>query len=113
MPRIATAFGGGIAGHGEVCGAVSGAAMAIGLKCGRDSGDDLDAKAETYAKVEQFTNAFREKFGSIICRELIGCDLRTPEGSQAAKERNLHLGFCSDIVAFAAEEALKLLIYTR
>ena len=36
IPRIATPFGGGIGGRGEVCGAVTGAVMAIGLKHGRE-----------------------------------------------------------------------------
>lgn len=108
-PRIATAFGGGMGGCGEVCGALTGAMMALGLKFGRDSAADLDAKALTYGKVRELFAAFREKFGSIQCFDLIGIDLTTPEGLQKATELDLHNNVCPDFVAFAAEEAARLL----
>lgn len=108
-PRIATAFGGGMGGCGDVCGALTGAMMALGLKFGRDTAGDTDAKAMTYGKVRQLFAAFREKFGSIQCIDLIGIDLTTPEGLQKANELDLHNNVCPDFVAFAAEEAARLM----
>jgi C_GCAxxG_C_C family probable redox protein len=49
IPRIATGFGGGIGKQGEVCGAVSGGVMVIGLLRGRTQSDDRAAKEAAYA----------------------------------------------------------------
>jgi C_GCAxxG_C_C family probable redox protein len=108
-PRIATAFGGGMAGFGHVCGALTGAMMALGLEFGRDCADDIEAKALTYSKVCELFAAFRDRFESIQCFDLIGIDLTTPEGQQKATELDLHNNICPDYVAFAAEEAAKLM----
>ena len=66
--RLAMGLGGGVGRMREVCGAVSGAAMVLGALYG---GDDARDKASAYAKVRQFADAFKEKHGSIICRELL------------------------------------------
>lgn len=55
----------------EVCGAVSGAAMVLGLVRGYSDPDDREAKKAHYALVREFADRFREKNGSIICRELL------------------------------------------
>ena len=44
--KVASAFGGGMVRHGEVCGAVTGALMALGLKYGSNNEDEEDAKGE-------------------------------------------------------------------
>ncbi|MEN6356079.1 MAG: C-GCAxxG-C-C family protein [Armatimonadota bacterium] len=108
-PRIATGFGGGIGGCGEICGALTGAVMAFGLKYGRESGDDLESKLATAAKVDDLIDAFRKEFGVIRCIDLTQCDMRTPEGKQKAKDLNLHNGLCRSFVEFAANEAARLM----
>ncbi|MBI2844564.1 MAG: C_GCAxxG_C_C family protein [Armatimonadetes bacterium] len=108
-PRIATAFGGGIAGQGETCGALTGAMMALGLKFGREQGDDNDSKAIAYGKVRQLFSEFEKVFGTCRCFDLIGIDLTTPEGLEKAFEINLHENICPDFVRFAAEAAAKLM----
>lgn len=64
--RLGAFFGGGMR-RGEVCGAVSGALMALGL-C---YGDENNRKS---TKSLEFMKAFREKYGSMLCKELIGQD---------------------------------------
>src|SRR5512143_2750203 len=81
--RIASPFGGGIARRGQTCGALTGALMAFGLKYGNDS---PEAKEETYRIAEQFIRRFEETHGGILCRELLGYDVSTQEGLQAARE---------------------------
>ncbi len=108
-PRIATGFGGGIAGCGEACGAVTGAIMALGLKYGRERADDLEAKNALYAKVRVLIDAFEKEFGSSRCLDLTGCNMRTPEGLEMAKQRRLHDEFCPRFVAFAVEIASQLI----
>ena len=75
--RISACFAGGMR-EGEVCGAVTGAYMALGLAyCGTDctSGEGRQA---AYTEVTSFNSAFRERHGSLLCRELIGLD-KCPE----------------------------------
>lgn len=109
VPRIATAFGGGTAGQGDACGALAGAAMVLGLRYGRDSGDDVESKAVTYGKVRELYEAFRTEFGSIRCIDLIGFSLLTSEGIARANEVDLHQNVCPAFVRFAAEKASQLM----
>ncbi len=75
--KVASAFGGGIGGRGETCGAVSGALIVLGLKY-----DAQDAQAKE--KIYQLARTFIEKFcvchSSIICKELLCCVVGTDEG---------------------------------
>lgn len=109
IPRIATGFGGGFGGCGEVCGAIAGAAMALGLKFGRERPEDVEAKNALYANVQRLMDAFENEFGSVLCIDLTGCLMRTPEGMASAKERDLHNTLCPRFVAFAAETAQGLI----
>lgn len=105
VARIATGFGAGMGRHGETCGALVGAVMALGLRYGREDGSDSEAKAKTYSKVDQLLCAFQKQFGTPTCRDLIGCDLRTPEGNERFKKEKLIVE-CRKFVEFAAREAL-------
>ena len=87
--KIASGFGGGMAGLSEVCGAVTGAFMVIGLKYGKYRPDDKRAKDRTYIKVRKFAKRFAEEHGTLICRDLIGCDISTEEGLKRAREEQL------------------------
>ena len=69
--RMASSFGGGMGRLREVCGAVSGMLMVLGLLYGYDTpGDDVSKKAQ-YAAVQQLAGKFREEVGSIVCREIL------------------------------------------
>ncbi len=106
IPRIATGFGGGISRQGYVCGAVSGAVIGFGLKFGRSSPDEL--RATTYNRVVEFYRQFQAVFGSIICKDLSGCDLSTIEGVRKFREESIHEKRCSHFVAGAVEIFAKL-----
>ena len=69
--RISSSFGGGIGRLREVCGAVSGMAMAAGMIQGYDDITDPDAKAAHYAFINKLAMRFKEENGSYICRELL------------------------------------------
>jgi C_GCAxxG_C_C family probable redox protein len=109
VPRVATGFGGGVGGCGEICGALTGAIMALGLKFGRESAEDVEAKTALAAKVCKLMDGFTEKFGTTHCLELTECLMRTPEGREKAKELDLHGGLCRKFVEFAANEASRLI----
>ena len=69
--KLASSFGGGLGRMREVCGAVSGAAMVLGLAKGYSDPGDFDAKKAHYALIQEFAARFKEQNGSIICRELL------------------------------------------
>ena len=100
--KVAAAFGGGMGRLGGTCGAVTGALMAIGLRCGTVKVDE-QAKEKTYRLVREFTEAFRSRNGSIVCRELLGLDISTPEGRKQAMEKKLFTTLCPKLVRDAAE----------
>lgn len=77
---LSSSFGGGLGRMRELCGTVSGAAMVLGLVKGYADPGDPDAKKAHYHRVQEFARRFREKNGSIICRELLG-GVETVEGS--------------------------------
>ena len=72
--KIASGFGGGMAGMRDVCGAVSGMFMAYGLLCGPADPTDRAAKTNNYAALRQLAGEFEARNGSIICRQLLGLD---------------------------------------
>ncbi len=86
--RMCCSFGGGMGRLREVCGTVSGALLVLGIVCGYSDPKDPEAKKKHYHLVQEFAARFRERNGSIVCRELLknvavqpGNDpeLRTPE----------------------------------
>lgn len=95
--RIGNGFGGGIARKQEICGAVSGAIMVIGLKYGKTQPDDMVSHEDTYKKVDYFYKSFIERNKSTNCREILGCDLII------AKEKGLFSSVCRKCVIDAAE----------
>lgn len=70
--RLAQPFGGGMGRMREVCGSVSGMLMALGMTSGSSDASDKNAKDKEYALVQQLASQFRERNGSIVCRELLG-----------------------------------------
>ncbi len=100
--KIAQPFGGGIAHRGELCGAVAGALLAIGLKHGRTRPEDLEARDRTYRLVNDLMDRFRAAHGSLDCPALLGVHIGTPEGMEAAKVRNLFQTVCPRYVATAS-----------
>jgi C_GCAxxG_C_C family probable redox protein len=92
---LASPFGGGIARQGEVCGALVGALMVLGLSCGNVT---PEGKEDTYQIARAFADQFRKNHGSLLCRELIGHDISTPEGLQAAKEHNVFTSICPNLI---------------
>ena len=77
--------------------------MVVGLKYGNKSVADKEAKENTYAKTTEVLKQFQERNHSILCKELIGCDLSTPEGMKSAKDRRIHETICLGFVKDASE----------
>jgi C_GCAxxG_C_C family probable redox protein len=107
IPRIATPFGGGIGGRGEVCGAVIGSVMAIGLKHGRE--EPSQPRDTAYALAREFCQRFEEETGSLSCRELTGMDLSTSEGIRAYRSSDIPLRVCLPAIGTAFRLVMELL----
>lgn len=83
--RMASSFGGGMGRLREVCGAVSGALLVLGMLRGYSAPGDPQAKAEYYRQVQEFARRFREKNGSIVCRDLLRDVPVTPGGEPESR----------------------------
>lgn len=94
----------------EVCGAVSGGILALGIKYGRGEYQDKTQTEKTYRKVREFTAQFEAEHGTCICRTLLnGCDLGTPEGQKFFKENDLLHKTCVTCVKTAVKSVENLL----
>lgn len=100
--KLATSFGGG-ARNGEICGAVSGALMVIGLKYGHFQSGNSEQKSRAYAIAAEYTKRFKEANRSIVCRDLLGYDLTIPEDMACIQEKNLFKTICPRMVIGAVE----------
>jgi len=106
--KIAGCFGGGVR-CGEVCGAVSGALMAIGLKYGHCMPNDLEKKEIANLKAFEMISKFKSENGSIICRNLLGYDLSIKEELDIILEKNLYATVCPEMISSAVQICDKIL----
>lgn len=106
---IASGFGGGMGRTAGVCGAVTGAFMVLGLKYGFSDGSDKEGKERIYQKVKEFIDNFKERNKSIICKDLIDCDISTEDGLKYAMENNLFSKVCPKFVEDAIDILKKML----
>ncbi|MBE7025613.1 MAG: C_GCAxxG_C_C family protein [Ruminococcaceae bacterium] len=89
LAHLASSFGAGMGGLQEVCGAVTGMFMVLGAKYGYGHPVSQQEKTEHAARIREAAEAFKEKFGSLICRELKFGD----------RDRD----FCATLVQYATE----------
>lgn len=102
---LSSSFGGGMGRLREVCGAVSGMFMVLGLKYGYASPEDNQAKKELYKKVQEVAGLFKDDNGSIICRELLGLNQtgKSDPTPELRTESYYKKRPCKDLVQFAAD----------
>ncbi|MEJ2313754.1 MAG: C-GCAxxG-C-C family protein [Nitrospirota bacterium] len=101
--RLASAMGGGMARSGEVCGAVSGGIMVIGLGFGPANAWNKLQMGRVRKKAADFIEEFRAAHGGIRCRDLVGVNLETREGRREARRRRLFETRCANYVRGAAD----------
>ena len=104
--KLGTPFGGGIGHTGQVCGAVSGAMMAIGLAQGTAI-DNKPQKEACYALVQAFQTRFLARHSAVTCPGLLGLDISDPAELERARALGLfHTrcpAFVGDAVVITAE----------
>ena len=100
--KIGGCFGSGMR-KGEVCGACTGAIMALGLKYGEN-------KSKSDEMCVKFLDSFKKENGSYICRDLLDCDIRTEEGIKYAIDNNLFKEICPKMVESATKITQELIL---
>lgn len=106
--KVGACFGGGMC-KAEVCGACTGALMALGLKYGMYTDGDLESKQRANSYAVRFLDEFAQQNGSYICRELLDCDIATDEGKAYARANGLFATECPKLIESAVLIAEKLI----
>jgi C_GCAxxG_C_C family probable redox protein len=83
---------GGIARQGETCGYVT-AAILI-LAHAHNDKDEAQARKKTHPVVMELIRRFKERYGTTMCKELLGADMSTGEGRNKIMEEELVAKHC-------------------
>ncbi len=106
--RLSASFGGGIGRMRMVCGAASGMFLLAGLHNGSATPHDNDGKMANYAFVQNLAGQFKDKYGSLICAELLGLAPKPEEPRPAERTPQYYEKRpCSEMVAEAVRIFLK------
>jgi C_GCAxxG_C_C family probable redox protein len=98
--KMASLFGGGVSRRGELCGAVSGALLALGLARGAST---PEGKEEAYRLGQEFMRQFDARHHSLLCRDLLGYDISQPGIREQARQAGVFKTRCPVFVRDAAE----------
>ncbi len=107
-PIVASGFGGGISRRGEMCGAVTGAVMAIGMLQNRKYTEPGEHRNYTYESVGEFIEKFNEVHDSPICNDLLGFDIRDPEAKKKGSDEGVFKNICPKYVIDAVKIVLEM-----
>ena len=100
---IASPFGAGISRTGEICGAVSGALMVIGLGQRKEDIRDAASREKVYTLSRRFIAEFTARNGSVMCTDLVGYDLSQQDQYREAREQKVFATRCPKLVRDAGE----------
>lgn len=100
--RVSAGFAGGMR-MAETCGAVTGAFMVLGLAYCDEKCRTAEDRKRAYEKMVSFAQEFKARHAALACRDLLGCDISTPEGARVATEEGLFRSRCPELVRSAAE----------
>ena len=106
--HYASFLGGGMARMGEVCGALSGAAVTLGLHEQRQAEQGIKSREATFAWLQQLVRDFEAQHGSVTCRGLLGCDISTPECFRQAKKNQATKG-CPEYVSWVCDRLAEVI----
>lgn len=108
--KVACSFGGGMGRQQFTCGALTGAAMALGAKYGKGFNDPEEKKAFTYTKTRELFAEFQKLHGSTTCLELLkGFNMNDPDDHKRIVELRLFETLCEKYVGDAVEITEKLM----
>jgi C_GCAxxG_C_C family probable redox protein len=106
---IASPFGAGISRTDDICGAVTGALMVIGLAQRKEDIRDAPSREKVYELSRRFIAEFTARNGSVMCTDLVGYDLSQEDQYREAKEQKVFATRCPKLVRDAGEILEKIL----
>jgi len=108
LTSIGGYLGGGIVRMGQACGALSGAAVSLGLRDQLTAPEGPKSSAATFDSLQELMRKFESEFGAVTCKELLGCDISSPEGFREAKRRQA-TSRCPEYVAWTCDRLTDIL----
>ena len=105
---VARYLGGGMVRMGQVCGALSGAAVSLGLRDLQFGLSWPDGTSPDTEKLQRLFRDFEADFGATTCRGLIGYDTATPGGRQRFKDENKY-DLCERYVLWTCDRLADIL----
>jgi C_GCAxxG_C_C family probable redox protein len=99
-PSAAMALNGGVAYSGGVCGAISGASLAVGLLASRRFKSHARAKRVAREVIARLMDDFQAEHGAVDCRALVGREIRTPEQHRAFIDSGIWRVTCMSQIEF-------------
>lgn len=106
--KIAACFGGGMW-HGETCGCVIGALIALGMKYATVKENDHEKKDELLKMKAEFEEKFCKENNSCICKEILEYNLSIPEEMNKIQEKKLLETKCPKVVLSACDILEKMM----
>ena len=110
--KIASVLGGGIAGFGEVCGAISGAVVSLGLLLGTSGDEDIPEfkakRSEARRIVKDYLQEFTESWGTVQCRYLLEMDEGKRPPSGALRPDGSPAKLCNEYVDWSVKRISEL-----
>jgi C_GCAxxG_C_C family probable redox protein len=100
IPRIATGFAAGVGRTGNMCGALSGAIMGLGLRYGRDT-PTTEPGRRPYWYGRWLAEAFEEACGSVTCPGVLGLDIDDPDDYRRYTEEDMWATKCREVIKTA------------
>lgn len=102
--KMSSSFGGGMGRLREVCGAVSGMFLTLGVLYGYDNPKAVEEKAVQYARIQELAAEFEKKNRSIVCRELLGLNVKREAPTPEARTESYYKKRpCKELIGDAAE----------
>lgn len=109
--RLSSPMGGGIGRMREVCGTVSSMALLAGLKEGNIDPENEEGKERIYLLTRKLAEKFKEKHGTIICRELLGIEGMEESARPSKRTADYYAARpCSRLVETASEIIEEILL---
>jgi C_GCAxxG_C_C family probable redox protein len=105
---VAMVLNGGVAYSGGICGALSGAAMAVGMLAEQRIADHKQAKRTARRIIARYMQDFQSDFDSLDCRELIGLDISKEADHHEFIESGIWKITCMGQIEYAIEKLFRL-----
>lgn len=99
--NAAGGFGAGMQ-TGEVCGAITGAVMTLGLMKPVDATNPIGSKRRTGALAKEFQKRFQEKFGNLRCKPLLQTKIEANDNTPVSRDMGL-TNRCDILIVTAVE----------